>query len=316
MNMPNKALITLLICLASWLTAEAQKGSTSYEFLGIPVSAHSAAVGGHNISMCDDDITLMFDNPALISYVDDKTLNLDYTSHIASTMKLSAGFSRIINERATWAVGANLLNYGSMDETDLAGNTVGKFSANDINVQGSFAYLLNDYWSGGVTLKCLFTNYANYNAFAMATDLGLTYHNVGSGLGLSFVAHNLGGQIDPLYEDREAMPFDLSVGLSKRFANAPLRLHLTFDDLTHWEKVNFIQHVILGADVFIGSNIWIGAGYNFRQAHEMKITNSGSHMAGFSIGAGLNIKRFKVGLAWGKYHMAASSVLINTSFSL
>ena len=46
----------------------------------------------------------------------------------------------------------------------------------------------------------------------------------------------------------------------------------------------------------------------------MKIGDS-KHWAGMSVGAGLNTKKFKVGLAWGKYHVAASSLIINTSYS-
>jgi hypothetical protein len=42
----------------------------------------------------------------------------------------------------------------------------------------------------------------------------------------------------------------------------------------------------------------------------MEVQNS-SHWAGFSIGAGLNVKKFKVGVAYGKYHVAASSILLN-----
>ena len=313
----KKSLLTyLFILLSACQAAHAQSGSTAYEFLNIPVSAHSAAVGGHNVSICDDDITLMFDNPASISYVYDKTLNLDYTGYIQSTMKLSAAFNKQVGERGTWAIGGQFLNYGSMDETDASGNKTGTFSAKDINIQATYAYMLNDFWSGGVTLKGLISNYANYSSFAIGADLALTYHNAINGWGITLAGRNFGGQIDPLYEDREALPFDLAFGVSKRFAMAPLRLHFTFDDLTHWQDINFIQHLILGADIFIGSNVWIGAGYNFRQAHEMKTTDGSSHMAGFNIGGGLNIRKFKIGLAWGKYHASASSLIVNASFSL
>jgi hypothetical protein len=47
----------------------------------------------------------------------------------------------------------------------------------------------------------------------------------------------------------------------------------------------------------------------------MKVANK-AHWAGFSIGAGLNVKKFKVGVAYGKYHIASSSILINAGFSL
>jgi hypothetical protein len=103
--------------------------------------------------------------------------------------------------------------------------------------------------------------------------------------------------------------------LSKDLANAPLRVSLTADDVTHWDDVNFIQHFVLGADILPSKNTWVALGYNFRRAHEMKVQDK-AHWAGFSIGAGLNVKKFKVGVAYGKYHIAASSLVINAAFSL
>jgi hypothetical protein len=90
---------------------------------------------------------------------------------------------------------------------------------------------------------------------------------------------------------------------------------LTADDVTHWDDVNFIQHFVVGLDILPSKNTWVAVGYNCRRAHEMKVQNK-SHWAGFSIGAGLNVKKFKVGVAYGKYHIAASSLLINASLSL
>ncbi len=296
--------------------AKAQSGSTAYEFLTIPVSAHSAALGGQNVSILDDDVTLVFDNPALLSNVSDKMLNLDYTSYISGTKKLGAAFAKTINDRASWSLGALLLNYGSMTETNGNGDELGSFSAKDIAVQGSFAYMLTDYWSGGVSAKVLTSSYADYSSVALGVDLGLNYCDEAKGVSLSIVGHNLGGQVDPLYETNEALPFDLSVGLSKCLANAPLRLSFTFDDITNRYKGTFIQHFILGVDVLPSKNSWIALGYNFRRAKEMKVADGSAHWAGLSLGAGINIKKFKIGAAWGKYHMAASSLVLNASLSL
>ena len=41
-----------------------------------------------------------------------------------------------------------------------------------------------------------------------------------------------------------------------------------------------------------------------------------SHGAGLSLGAGLQLERFKLNLAYGKYHVSSSSVVLNLSFSL
>ncbi len=298
--------------LAAW----SQSGSTAYEFLTIPVSAHSAALGGQNISIIDDDVTFTFNNPALLSNVSDKMLNLDYTSYISSTKKLSAAFSRTINDRASWAVGGQVLNYGSMDETDSSGETVGNFSAKDIDVQGSFAYMLSDYWSGGVSAKLLVSNYAEYSSTALGVDLGLNYCDEANGMSFSIVGRNLGGQLDPLYETHEALPFDLAIGLSKRLSNAPIRLSFTFDDMTHWDGLPLFRHLVMGADILPSRYSWVAIGYNLRRAHEMEVADTGSHWAGLSLGAGINIKKIKIGVAWGKYHISSSSLIMNVGMAL
>ena len=307
------ALPAVMALLFSIGTA-AQSGTTGYEYLNIPVSAHSAALGSYNISIGEDDATLMFNNPALLSNVSSNTVNFNFMTFIAGSKKLSAGYVRELGDRGTWAVGAQMLTYGKMTETDQTGAEIGSFSASDIDVQGSYAYMLSDYWSGGVSAKFLFSKYANYNAFAMAVDLGVNYYNDEIGTSLSLVGHNLGGQIKALHEDREKLPFDLALGWSQSLTNAPIRFSLTFDDLTHWKNINFIQHCIIGVDFFPSGQTWIALGYNFRRAHEMKVLDS-SHWAGISFGAGLSIKSFKVGIAYGKYHIAANSLLANISYT-
>ena len=298
-------------------TMKAQDGKVGYQFLNIPVSAHSAALGGANVSIVEDDASIMWTNAAMLTNVSDKSILLGYNSYINSSNLMSAGFVKAIGERGTLGVGAQVLTYGTMDETDETGNVVGSFKANDLNFQASYSYLLSDRWSGAITAKVLLSNYAEFSSTALGADLALNYFDQEHGFSFSAVGRNLGGQITSLYDDgdRESLPFNLAFGLSKDFANAPLRISLTADDVTHWDDVKFIQHFVLGVDILPSKNTWVGLGYNFRRAHEMKVADS-SHWAGFSIGAGLNVKKFKVGVAYGKYHVAASSVIINAGFSL
>ena len=43
--------------------ALAQDTQTAYNFLRIPVSAHAKALGGENITVIEDDASLIFSNP-------------------------------------------------------------------------------------------------------------------------------------------------------------------------------------------------------------------------------------------------------------
>ena len=309
-------LLAFALCMAT-LSGKAQEGKVGYQFLNVPVSAHSAALGGANISIVEDDASLMWTNAAMLTGVSDNTVTVGVNSYIRSSTLLSAGYVRNIGERGTLGIGAQVLNYGKMDETDEHGNVLGQFSAKDMNFQGSFSYMLTDYWSGAITAKVLLSNYAEYSSTAIGADLGLNYYDPNNGLSFSVVGRNFGGQITSLYDDgeHEKLPFDFAIGVSKDLANAPLRLSLTADDLGHWDDVNFIQHLVFGVDFLPSKTTWFSLGYNFRRAHEMKVADK-SKWAGIGLGAGLSVKKFKVGVAYGKYHVSASAFLVNASVSL
>ena len=43
---------------------QAQEGKSSFDVLNLPVSSHINALGGNNISIVEEDITVMYHNPA------------------------------------------------------------------------------------------------------------------------------------------------------------------------------------------------------------------------------------------------------------
>jgi len=313
-----KKVVFTIIATIFALQATAQESQEVFSFLRLPVSAHVAALGGDNITIDDDDPTVIFHNPALIANVADKSINLNFMTYMEGAKTASASFIKAWGERATWGVGAQYMDYGSMKETTVDNIEQGTFSAKDIAIAGTFTYLLSDRWSGGVTLRFISSSIGSYNSIGLASDLGLNYFDEERGWSLSAVAKNLGGQVKAYQDDYERIPIDLLVGVSKRLEAAPLRFSLTFSRLNRWDT-SFIQHVAIGADVFLGENIYIAGGYNFRRRDEMKISESGgssSHGAGLSVGAGLTLKRFKLNVAYAKYHVSASSILINATYSL
>ena len=86
-------------------------------------------------------------------------------------------------------------------------------------------------------------------------------------------AKNLGGQLKAYDNEYEKMPIDLQLGVTKRFANAPFRVSATLVNLNHWDS-SLRDHAVVGADILLSESLWIGAGYNFRRANEMKISTS------------------------------------------
>lgn len=299
-------------------TTKAQDSRTGYNFLILPVSAHAAALGGDNISIIEDDESMIFNNPALLSSVSDKTINLNYMNYMSGANTASASFNRIIKERASVAASAQFIDYGKMKETDENNIQTGEFSAKDISIAGYFSYMLTDRLAGGITAKFITSYIGDYNSIAMGVDLGLNYYDPEKEWSVSLVAKNLGGQMKAYDDQYDRMPIDIQLGASKRFAHMPFRISATLVDLNHLDY-KFINHLVAGVDIIISPTIWVGAGYNFRRANEMKITETdgeSSHGAGLSFGAGINLERFKLNLAYGKYHVSSSSILINLAYSL
>lgn len=299
-------------------TTKAQDSRTGYNFLRLPVSAHAAALGGDNISIIEDDESMIFNNPALLSSVSDKTINLNYMNYMSGANTASASFNRIIKERASVAASAQFVDYGKMKETDENNIQTGEFSAKDISIAGYFSYMLTDRLAGGITAKFITSYIGDYNSITMGVDLGLNYYDPEKEWSVSLVAKNLGGQMKAYDDQYDRMPIDIQLGASKRFAHMPFRISATLVDLNHLDY-KFINHLVAGVDIIISPTIWVGAGYNFRRANEMKITETdgeSSHGAGLSFGAGINLERFKLNLAYGKYHVSSSSILINLAYSL
>jgi hypothetical protein len=314
----KKGLLVVISVLLSAIGIHAQESQEVYSFLRLPVSAHVAALGGDNITLTDDDATLIFHNPALICDVSDKSLNLNFMTYMEGAKTASASFVKAYKERATWGVAAQYMDYGTMKQTTVDNIETGDFSARDIALAGTFAYLLSDHISGGITGRFVTSHLASYNSAAVAVDLGLNYQNEEHGWSLSAVAKNLGGQIKAYEDDFERIPLDLQLGVTKRLIGSPLRLSATLSRLNNWDQ-GFIKHLAVGADLLLGENIYVAAGYNFRRASEMKISDNdgeSNHGAGLSLGAGLQLQRFKLHVAYAKYHVSASSLLINVSYSL
>jgi hypothetical protein len=314
----KKVFLTILL-IQALTTVFAQESQTVYSFLKLPVSAHAAALGGDNISLTDDDPTVIFHNPALISNVTDKTINLNGMTYMEGAVTASASFIRAAGKRATWGVTGQFMSYGSIKETTVGGEIVGDFSPKDICLSGAFAYLLSEKISGGITAKFIYSTISGYTSMAAAVDLGVNYVNDDYGLSVSAVARNLGGQVKAYEDDFEAIPFDLQLGVSKTLGRAPIRLHATFTRLNKWD-MPFINHFVVGADILLGSQFYICGGYNFRRAKEMRITADGdsesNHGAGLTLGAGMYLQRFKLNFAYAKYHVSSTSLMLNLSYSL
>ena len=168
----------LLCCFAATIAAStlhAQTQESSFEFLRLPVSAHSSSLGGHAISLAESDPALYLQNPALLSEVDRRLLGLNAMTWFSGTTIAGAQFCDMFEERARYAFNARYVDYGKIPETTADGTRTGTFHPKDMAVGATFSYMLNDRLSAGLTGNFICSRYGSLTSVAIGVDLGLLY---------------------------------------------------------------------------------------------------------------------------------------------
>ena len=323
-----KRTLFFLFASALFVLGGSAQNSSAFQFLRLPLSAHAAALGGDNVSASDDDPTLAFHNPALLVGMEPGTLGLQYMSYMAGSNLAGASYNLTPSDRSALAFGAEYLGFGTMRRTDVEGTDTGTFTAKDMALTATYSYALSDVWSGGVTGRFIYSNYDVVYSLALGVDLGLNYLNPDADFSFSLVARQLGGQVKTYDGTHEPLPFNLVAGFSKGLAHAPVRFSLTVPNLTRWSAEDFycteglstkdllLRHLIVGDDVFPTETTWIAVGYNGQLSRELASTSGVRSLAGLTIGAGINVSRVKVGVAYGRYNVAANSLSMNFSYTL
>lgn len=321
-------LILLLLCLPVFV--HAQDGDEGYTFLRFPTSSRVSALGGHTVSMVESDPSLVYHNPALLGGEMDGMININYMNYFADVNVGSAVYTKAFRERSSWGAGVTYMNYGSMKEMTVNDEYLGTFSVQDIGLHAFYSYDLSDKWRGGLSLKALYSTIADYSSFGLAVDAGLSYFDVDKDFSFGVALKNIGAQLKAYDNDRQSIPWDIQMGITKRMSHAPIRLSVTAMYLNQW-KFDYIdntktetddsfletalKHLVFGVEFIPTENFWLGIGLNPKTKMDMKL-ESGNGLGGFSVGGGVKVSRFNVGASVARYHPSATSLMVSVTMSL
>lgn len=331
----NRHIIPIILA-ASAFNAFAQDGSTAYNFLNITSSSKIYGLGGVNITLVDDDISIIDQNPALLGSEMSNQVVFNYMSYLGSSNFAGLRYGHSAGEHGAWSAALQYFGYGSMQETLSDGSIIGTFSPKDVNFSGAYSHDITDHLRGGIDVKLIYSGYADYTAYALATDLGVNYFDPDRDLSMSLVVANLGGQIKRFNEDYDRLPVDVRLGWSKSFGTFPIRFSVTAWNLTKWHlpyedngngtstdeiktkdtfSSNLFRHLVFGADLISNPNFNLGIGYNYKTRTDMSTYNR-SMLSGFSATAGIKVKSFGVGVALSRPHSGATTLMFNLSCNL
>ena len=314
----------------------AQEGRNAYSFLEVPTSSHVFTLGGGNITIIDDDLTLIDQNPGLLGAEIESQVSFNYMHYLGSSNFAGVKYGMAAGERGAWAIGIQYLGYGSMMQTEADGTIVGSFSPQDVVFSGTYAHDFTDRLRGGINVKMIYSNYEQYSAIALATDLGINYYDEERDMSLSFVLKNLGGQIKRFDEAYDRLPFDIQLGWMQRLGKSPFQLAITATHLTKWSLPylahetengietevmkdsfgsNLFRHLIFGLQYAPSDKFYVGLGYNHKMKTDMS-TYQRNFLSGFSVGVGFKVKSFALGVSYAQPHKAGTSIMLNISANL
>ncbi|MGN6293400.1 MAG: type IX secretion system protein PorQ [Chitinophagaceae bacterium] len=322
--MQRRSIIFFLLFSGS-LQAQSLGGNSVFSFLKLPNTPQLSAMGGVNVSSVSNDVGLAFNNPALLSPAMHTQMNTVFNSFYdgIDAYHLSLGYHHAkLNTTFLW--GLNYLNYGTLSQTDAAGNLLGSFRPTDWVMQVSASRRYLQRWQYGMTVKFIHSNYGQYRSSGIAADVGVLYHDTANALSVSVVAKNMGTQLKK-YDgtDPDDLPFDLQAGLSKRLENSPFGFSITAHHLHQFDlsyndtvfnnsngfrngsgKFSFdklFRHFVLAANIYLGDKVELAMGYNYLRRKELNIGNSGNGLTGFSMGVSLVLNKLQVRYARSQY---------------
>jgi hypothetical protein len=305
-------------------------GSATYGFLNLTPSPQVAALGGKVIAVPDANPALAFYNPALLDSTANNYMSLDYVNYMAGINFGYAAFSRSYQNIGNFAVGIHYVNYGKFTEANEMGIITGSFTAAEYAFNLTYSRCLpwlDSSLTAGFNMKPLLSVFERYSSYGLLGDVGITYRHPHQLFTAAMVVRNIGGQLTTYAEGgREAVPFELQLGLSQKLQYAPFRFSLVMQHLERLRlgysntatdetqaKSGFslyadelMRHIVLGAECLPFRGLVLRAGYNYHRRQEMKVP-SRTGMVGFSWGAGIHVSRFHIDYARSKWHLAGAS---------
>jgi hypothetical protein len=342
----KKALYETLSVVAIGLIFSIQSFSQSggyiaYSFLNEPNSARVAALGSNFLTIHDNDLSLAYANPSLITPQMNNTLSLNFVDDFAGLKYGFAGYGFNLTKLGSFAGSMQFYNYGKSDLNNEFGENEGQFNAGEYAFNLGWGRMLDSVFSIGANLKMIYSGLESYNSMGLAVDVAGSYVP-NETFCASVLFRNIGRQLTAYSSfGVEPLPFEIQAGISKKLAHVPFRYSILLQHLEKWDlrytdpnasvdpftgevakesgidvfADNAMRHIVIGGEFIPAKFLSIRLGYNYLRRQEMKVV-SRPGTVGFSWGIGLKVSKFNFSYSRAAIHQVGSPNYISISTNL
>ena len=287
-----------IICTGQSLYAQdfAPVGTAVAQFLEIGVGARGTGMGEAYTSLTDDAGSAFW-NPAGLVGVDKRNLFTSYTVWPADISLGSFAVAMNVGNIGTFAISSAYLMTGDMAVTTVyqPEGTGENFSITNFSVGLSYARLLTDRLSVGVTTKIVREKYMEYGYTTWALDMGTIYRTGFHGLNLGMSILHFGPEIkfsgnyidysDPKSVDvnvpktfeNYSLPINFRIGISMNLLDTPENTLTTSADMIH--PNNNLEQYNWGVEYCFNKIFYLRGGYRFN-----------IDVGGLTFGTGIDLK--------------------------
>jgi len=279
---PVNKWIGLLFLLCSVANSYGSSGTEGAAFLEIPVGARPAAFGSAYSALATDAYAPIY-NPGALGFIRSDQLTAMHLSYLDSVDYEYAGYVHPFSPRDAIGASGQLLLPGSINGTDINGNSIGSVSGHYGAYSVSYAHTFEDI-AVGITGKWINAAIGDAGANAFATDMGALY-KANDQLSLAAVAANLGGKLT-FVSQADDLPTELRLGAA-------------YSLMRKWIVSIETGYQTEGLFVVRGGVEWTPTPFlSLRVGYRTDTTDNLSALAGFTTGLGLHLWGQELDYAW------------------
>ena len=328
----HNVLLLYLLLLGTSVQAQLIGGQRTYQFLRLSPSARISALAGNLITVVDSDVNLALQNPAVLNAAMHQQISFNHSFHIGGVHHGTVAYGHYVPSWETTLYGGlQYVQYGEMERTNEFFQTEGTFKASEYAFLLGGGRQIDERLYLGANLKIISSQLDIYQSVGLAGDLALLYQDTSSYFTATLLIRNMGTQLSAYTpEQREALPFEMQIGFSKKLQYLPFRFSVLYEQLQRWniryddpdlaEAIiflgqentgtsptqaffdNLFQHLVFNGELLLGAreNLRLRFGYRHLVRQELSAPGFGS-MSGFTFGFGMKINRFRID--YGRYYL-------------
>lgn len=335
----NKKMVTsftrfsvVSLCFFSSLLNAQSGGDNTFEFLNLVAPARIAGLGGNAIATKSDDITLVTQNPALLTAEMDQQVSLSYVGYLAGVKYGNVLLGKSLKKTGNFAFNFHYISYGEFEETTVTSEKIGNFKAGEYAFNTSWSKALDSSLYIGANVKYILSALGENRSNGIAADLGLNWYREEQFFSASLVIKNIGRQLKTYDSgERENLPFEIQAGIAKQLPKAPFRFSFIAQQLQQFDlsytdpsesgidpltgesnikKITFmnklVSHLIFNTEILFTKNFNLRIGYNFLRRKELGFPEK-KGLSGISFGLGFRVNRFQFSYAYSVMNPAGGS---------